>query len=201
VESIEARTEGWIVGLQLAAISMRERTDVAGFIKAFAGSNVFVAEYLMEEVLKNQPQDVKAFLLQTSILARFSQSLCNAVCGISDSQALLRDMQESNLFVIPLDDEENWFRYHQLFADLLTAHLHATASAADIAVLHQHAALWYERELTEHCDDCAGHTLVFRPIHHSPASKSGTFYAGADHFVRRCGRVLCNQQGFPHAGS
>ena len=145
VDVIETRTEGWIASLQLAGISMREHADLAGFVKAFAGSNLFVADYLMEEVLKNQPQEVKTFLLETSILARLHPSLCDSVRGASDSRTVLRSLYQSNLFVIPLDDEGNWFRYHQLFADLITAHLHASASADDIALLHQRAAHWYDQ--------------------------------------------------------
>lgn len=144
VAAIQARTEGWIASLQLAAISMRTHDDLSSFIGAFTGSNVFVAEYLLEEVLNHQPEDVRNFLLHTSILARLNPSLCDAVRGASDSQALLRQLQHSNLFLVSLDDEAYWFRYHQLFADLISFHLHATASADEIAMLHQRAAHWYE---------------------------------------------------------
>jgi LuxR family maltose regulon positive regulatory protein len=145
VNSIETRTEGWIASLQLAAISMREHADIAGFIKVFTGSNVYVADYLMDEVLKNQPQEVKTFLLQTSILARLHPGLCDSVRGASDSRTLLKSLYQSNLLVVPLDDDGNWFRYHQLFADLLTAHLQASTSVNDIATLHRRAAHWYEQ--------------------------------------------------------
>ncbi|HEY9828793.1 MAG TPA: LuxR C-terminal-related transcriptional regulator [Stenomitos sp.] len=145
VKAIETRTEGWIASLQLAAISMRQQNDISSFIRAFAGSNVFVAEYLMEEVLNQQSEEVRTFLLQTSILARLNPSLCNAVRAAADSQALLRQLYQSNLFVIPLDDEGQWFRYHQLFADLLLARLQASGSAEEIAMLHRRAALWYDQ--------------------------------------------------------
>jgi LuxR family maltose regulon positive regulatory protein len=145
VKAIEARTEGWIASLQLAAISMRGHKDLPGFITAFTGSNVFVAEYLMEEVLSQQPEDVERFLLQTSILARLNHNLCDALRDGSDSQVLLRQLYQSNLFVIPLDDEGYWFRYHQLFADLLKARLPISTSSEEIAALHQRAALWYEQ--------------------------------------------------------
>jgi LuxR family transcriptional regulator, maltose regulon positive regulatory protein len=145
VKAIEARTEGWIASLQLAAISMRGHTDLPGFIRAFTGSNVFVAEYLMEEVLSQQPEDVGRFLLQTSILARLNPSLCDALRNGSDSQVQLRQLYQSNLFVIPLDDEGYWFRYHQLFADLLKARLQISTSSEEIAALHRRAALWYEQ--------------------------------------------------------
>ena len=157
VDAIETRTEGWIASLQLAAISMREHANIASFIKAFAGSNIFVADYLMEEVLKNQPEEVKAFLLQTSILARLHPSLCDSVRGASDSRALLHSLYHSNLFVVPLDDEGNWFRYHQLFADLISAHLHSSVSAEQIAMLHQRAAHWYEQ--AEMMSDAISHAI------------------------------------------
>ena len=144
VKAIETRTEGWIASLQLAAISMRQQNDISGFIRAFTGSHVFVAEYLMEEVLNQQSEEVRTFLLQTSILARLNPSLCDAVRGGSDSQVLLRQLYQSNLFVIPLDDEGQWFRYHQLFTDLLRARLQTSTSNEEIAILHRRAALWYE---------------------------------------------------------
>ena len=145
VKAIEACTEGWIASLQLAAISMRKQNDISSFIKAFTGSNVFVAEYLMEEVLNQQSEEVRTFLLQTSILARLNPGLCDAVRPATDSQVLLRQLYQSNLFVIPLDEEGHWFRYHQLFADLLLARLQASKPAEEIAVLHHRAALWYEQ--------------------------------------------------------
>jgi LuxR family maltose regulon positive regulatory protein len=145
VTALEARTEGWIASLQLAAISMRGRSDVTGFIKAFTGSHIYVADYLMEEVLARQPEEVKAFLLQTSILDRLNASLCEAVSGLANSQALLKDLYQANLFILPLDEEGQWFRYHQLFADLLKARLQQTASTDEIKALHQRAAAWYEQ--------------------------------------------------------
>ena len=145
VKAIETRTEGWIASLQLAAISLREHTDIAGFVKAFTGSNVYVADYLIDEVLKNQPQEVTTFLLQTSILSRLHPGLCDSVRCASDSRTILKSLYQSNLLIVPLDDEGNWFRYHQLFADLLTAHLQASTSADGIAELHRRAAHWYEQ--------------------------------------------------------
>lgn len=145
VSALEARTEGWIAGLQLAALSMRGRDDIASFIKAFTGSHVYVAEYLIEEVLRYQTEEVKSFLLQTSILERLTASLCEAVSGCIDGQAMLRELQQANLFVLPLDDEGVWFRYHHLFADLLKARLRQSLSAEAIAALHQRAMAWYEQ--------------------------------------------------------
>jgi len=145
VAALETRTEGWIASLQLVALSMKGRADVTGFIQAFTGSHVYVAEYLIEEVLEHQPQDVKAFLLQTSILERLNAGLCEAVSGRQDSKALLKDLYQSNLFVLPLDDEGQWFRYHHLFADLLRARLQQSLSAETIATLHERAMSWYDK--------------------------------------------------------
>lgn len=145
VSALEARTEGWIASLQLAAISMKGRSDLGEFIKAFTGSHVYVAEYLIEEVLEHQSEAVKTFLLQTSILTRLNASLCDAVNGYSKSQTMLKDLYQANLFVFPLDDEGEWFRYHHLFADLLKARLRHSLSAEAIATLHQRAAAWYEQ--------------------------------------------------------
>jgi LuxR family maltose regulon positive regulatory protein len=123
IAALEDRTEGWIAGLQLAALSMRGREDVAGFIRAFAGDNRYVVDYLVEEVLQRQPERVRSFLLQTSILERLSGPLCDAVTGQEGSNALLEALERGNLFVVPLDDRRHWFRYHHLFADVLRARL------------------------------------------------------------------------------
>jgi LuxR family maltose regulon positive regulatory protein len=165
VNAIEARTEGWIASLQLAAISMRGRDDLPGFIEAFTGSNLFVAEYLMEEVLNLQAEEVRVFLLQTSILAHLSPSLCDELRGSSDSQVLLRQLYQSNLFVVPLDDEGHWFRYHQLFADLLKARLQLSASREEIAALHHRAALWYEQ--AGMLSDAIAHAISARDYSHA----------------------------------
>jgi LuxR family transcriptional regulator, maltose regulon positive regulatory protein len=145
IAALESRTEGWVASLQLAALSMRGRADVTGFIKAFTGSHVYVAEYLIEEVLERQPQDVKTFLLQTSILERLNAALCETVSGRPDSQDVLKYLYQSNLFVHPLDDEGQWFRYHHLFADLLQARIRQSLSDGDIAALHRRAAAWFEQ--------------------------------------------------------
>lgn len=123
VNSLEIRTEGWIAGLQLAALSMQGREDVHGFIKAFTGDNRYIVDYLVEEVLDHQPEHVRSFLLQTSILDRLSGPLCEAVTGQEECNVLLESLERGNLFVVPLDDKRRWFRYHQLFADVLQAHL------------------------------------------------------------------------------
>lgn len=154
VAALEARTEGWIAGLQLAALSMRSRTDPTGFIESFTGSHRFVADYLVEEVLDQQPEPTQAFLLHTSILDRLSGPLCDAVLAASSpsSQHTLEDLVRANLFVIPLDDDRRWYRYHHLFADLLQRRLHERlARTADVSVadLHRRASVWFEAEELE----------------------------------------------------
>lgn len=142
---LEARTEGWIASLQLAAVSMRGREDISGFIRAFTGSHVYVAEYLIEEVLERQTEEVKNFLMQTSILERLSSGLCEAVSGCPDGQAILKDLYQANLFLVALDDEAQWYRYHHLFADLLWARSKQMIPADEIALLHGRAARWFEQ--------------------------------------------------------
>jgi LuxR family transcriptional regulator, maltose regulon positive regulatory protein len=144
VAALEARTEGWIAGLQLAALSLRGRTDVAQFVQAFAGDNRYIVDYLVEEVLQRQPAHVRAFLLQTAILDRLSGPLCDAVTGQQEGGARLEALERGNFFVVPLDDQRHWFRYHHLFADVLAAHLRAE-QPDQIAVLHRRASAWYEQ--------------------------------------------------------
>jgi len=121
IDALDSRTEGWIAGLQLAALSMREHSDASAFIEAFTGSNRFVIDYLGEEVLEGQPEHIRSFLLQTAFLERMCASLCDALTGRTDSGELLDDLERDNLFVVPLDDERRWYRYHHLFADVLRA--------------------------------------------------------------------------------
>jgi LuxR family maltose regulon positive regulatory protein len=144
IAALEARTEGWIAGLQLAAISMRGKEDVAGFIKSFTGSHRFVLDYLAEEVLQHQPERERSFLLQTSILNSLCGPLCDAVTGRDDSGEMLDMLERGNMFVVPLDDRRRWYRYHHLFADVLQAR--AMAGQPDqLPGLHLRASLWYER--------------------------------------------------------
>jgi len=144
IAALEDRTEGWIAGLQLAALSMRGRNDIPGFIRAFAGDDRHIVDYLAEEVLQRQPERVRSFLLQTSILDRLSGPLCDAVTGRADGRELLDTLERGNLFVVPLDDKRHWYRYHHLFADVLQMHARAEYPA-DIASLHLRASAWYER--------------------------------------------------------
>ena len=129
------------MGLQLAALSLRERPDPDAFLAAFAGTHRYVLDYLSEEVLERQPDRVRTFLLQTSILERLTGPLCDAVAGRSDSQDMLEELERANLFLIPLDEERRWFRFHHLFGDLLRAELQR-AEGGRLPELHRRAAVW-----------------------------------------------------------
>lgn len=144
VAALERRTEGWITGLQLAALSMQRRKDPSEFVRAFAGDDRYIVDYLVDEVLGRQLEGIRGFLLQTAILDRLSGPLCDAVTGRDDSAAILATLERDNLFVVPLDDRRQWYRYHHLFADVLRAH--AAAEEPDQqAVRHRLASAWYER--------------------------------------------------------
>ena len=144
VAALEGRTEGWIAALQMAALSMQGRDDVAGFIAGFAGDDRYIVDYLAEEVLQRQPEHVQHFLLQTSVLDRLSGPLCDAVTGQNGGKARLAALERGNLFLMPLDDHRRWYRYHRLFADVLQAHL-LDERPDDVPELHRRASLWYEQ--------------------------------------------------------
>ncbi len=144
VASLDSRTEGWIAGLQMAALSMQGREDIPGFIRAFAGDNRYIVDYLVEEVLQRQPDRVRNFLLQTSILDRLSGLLCDAVTGQEDGREMLEALERGNLFVVPLDDKRRWYRYHHLFADVLQARS-MEEQPNHVAALHRRASEWYEQ--------------------------------------------------------
>lgn len=144
VFALEARTEGWVAGLQLAALSMRGRQDAAAFIASFSGSHRFVLDYLVEEVLQRQPDRVRRFLLHTAILDRLCGPLCDAVAGQEDGGAMLEALERGNLFVAPLDDQRRWYRYHHLFAEALRARLMAE-QPAEVPALHRRASVWCEQ--------------------------------------------------------
>lgn len=143
IEALESRTEGWVAGLQMAALSLQGRDDVSAFIAGFTGSHRFVLDYLSEEVLDRQPPERMEFLLRTSILGRMSGPLCDAVTGGRDGQEILESLETANLFLIPLDDRRGWYRYHHLFASLLQGELRRRVSEADLADLHARAAGWF----------------------------------------------------------
>jgi len=155
IAALESRTEGWAVGLQLAALSLRERPDPDAFLDAFTGTHRYVLDYLSEEVLDRQPDHVRTFLLETSILERLSGPLCEAVTGRSHTQDLLEQLERSNLFLMPLDEQRHWYRFHHLFRDLLRVRLRRTEEAR-LPDLHRRAADWCER-----------HGLIDEAIHHA----------------------------------
>lgn len=160
IEALESRTEGWIAGLQMAALSLQGRDDVSAFIAGFTGSHRFVLDYLSEEVLDRQPPERMEFLLRTSILGRMSGSLCDAVTGAADGQEVLESLETANLFLIPLDDRRGWYRYHHLFATLLQEELRRRMSGTELAGLHARAAGWF-----------AGHGLPDEAMEHAVAAR------------------------------
>ena len=143
VDTLEARTEGWIAALQLAAISMRGREDVASFIASFAGDDRYVVDYLADEVLERQPEAIRDFLLRTAVLDRFTGPLCDAVTAGTGGSAMLESLERANLFLVPLDDQRRWYRYHHLFADLLRTRL-LDQHPDDVAEIHRRASAWWE---------------------------------------------------------
>ncbi|MGD8403025.1 MAG: LuxR C-terminal-related transcriptional regulator [Anaerolineales bacterium] len=145
IRALETRTEGWIAGLQLAAISLQGQKDTTNLIKTFTGSHRFILDYLIEEVLAQQPEHIQTFLLQTSILNRLTGSLCDAITGQGNGRMILEMLEHTNLFIIPLDNDRKWYRYHQLFADLLRQRLDQVDSER-VPELHQLASEWYEQQ-------------------------------------------------------
>jgi len=158
ISTLETRTEGWIAGLQLAAISMQGQ-DASSFIKSFTGSHRYILDYLIEEVLDQQSESIQEFLLQTAILNRMNGSLCDALTGQDNGQETLDYLEQANLFLTPMDNERRWYRYHQLFADVLQARLMEKESNL-IFTLHQRASEWYEQKGSPH-----------EAIHHALAAK------------------------------
>ena len=145
IAALETRTEGWIAGLQLAALSIQGHKDVPGFIQSFAGDQRYIVDYLVEEVLERQPEVIRSFLLQTAILDRLNGPLCDAVTGRSGGSAQLEALERGNFFIVPLDDRRHWYRYHHLFADVL--HMHLMAEQPDLVpALHRRASEWYEQD-------------------------------------------------------
>ena len=144
VAALEGRTEGWIAALQLAALSMQGREDTAAFIAGFAGDDRYIVDFLAEEVLQRQPGHVQQFLLRTCILDRLCGPLCDAVTGQDDGKAMLAALERGNLFLVPLDDRRQWYRYHQLFADVLQARLR-DERPEEVPDLHRRASGWHEQ--------------------------------------------------------
>ncbi|NTU82620.1 MAG: helix-turn-helix transcriptional regulator, partial [Chloroflexales bacterium] len=190
-EALTARTEGWAAGLQLASLALRETTDVDGLLAKLArsaiaslrGTHRFMIDYLTDEVLLAQPPEIQQFLLQTSLLDRLCPELCDAVLDDqTDSSRALADLERANLFLVPLDQERRWYRYHALFADLLRARLTATAGDT-IAALHRRAAAWYAAAIPTH-----GETMLAPAMHH--ALEGGDHELAADLIEADVGSAL-----------
>ncbi len=169
IAALESRTEGWIAGLQLAALSLQDQEDRHTFVTNFAGDDRYIADYLVDEVLHHQPPYIQAFLLRTSILGRLCASLCNDVTSQNESRAILTHLERANLFLTPLDNRREWYRYHQLFADLLRQRLQESSSLVEINQLHQQASKWYEErgdviEAVEHASLAGDHQRVAQLI-------------------------------------
>lgn len=168
IHALEEKTEGWAAGLHLAGLSIQDRLSPSKFIAKLSGSQRFILNYLTEEVLIQQPDDIQQFLLETSILDKLSGDLCNIVTGRTDSYALLEKFFSANLFLIPLDEEGHWYRYHQLFADLLQDRL-KTLQKEQMTELHQRASQWYQRkgfvsEAIQHALDATDYTTAVHLI-------------------------------------
>jgi LuxR family maltose regulon positive regulatory protein len=144
IAQLEERTEGWIAGLQLAALSLQGHGDAAGFIQSFTGNHRYIVDYLVNEVLQRQPDEVRDFLMQTAVLERLTGSLCDTVTGQEGGAARLEALEQQNLFLVPLDDVRQWYRFHHLFADVLRAHL-TTMHPGLVPILHQRASEWFEQ--------------------------------------------------------
>ncbi|MEO3936599.1 LuxR C-terminal-related transcriptional regulator [Dermatophilaceae bacterium Soc4.6] len=157
VSALGARTEGWIASLQLAALSLRDRSDTSGFVAGFTGTDRYVVDYLVEEVLDREPPDVRRFLLDTSILDRLCGPLCDAVTMADGSNQALTRLERRNLFIVPLDDHRRWYRYHHLFADVLHAHL-LRERPHDVVGLHQRASRWCAS--SGHTEEAVRHALA-----------------------------------------
>jgi LuxR family maltose regulon positive regulatory protein len=161
-EALERRTEGWIAGLQLAALSMRGRKDISGFIRAFTGSTRFILDFLMEEVFNQQRPSVQDYLLKTSVLERLSRPLCQAVIADPEGANWLDLLDSMNLFVVPLDQSREWYRYHRLFAELLRHRLRLTHPSLE-PELHARASAWFEK-----------HGMLAEAIHHALSAEDWT---------------------------
>lgn len=156
IRALSVRTEGWIAGLKLAALSLADQTDKAQFIADFSGSNRYVLDYLMEEILKQQTADRRQFLIKTSLLDKFTASLCNALLGIKNGRDIIQELYQSNSFIIPLDSGGRWFRYHRLFSDLLQYQFNKDYSAEERWELNRLAGDWYDKN-----------GLAMEAIHHA----------------------------------
>ncbi|MFL5628369.1 MAG: LuxR C-terminal-related transcriptional regulator [Ktedonobacteraceae bacterium] len=174
-EKLEARTEGWITGLQLAALSLQGCDDTASLVAAFTGSHRYIVDYLVEEVLYRQPAPIEIFLQQTAVLDRLSGSLCNAITGQENGQAMLEQLEQANLFIVPLDEHRHWYRYHHLFAEVLYNRLQRTQPDL-IPELFQRASIWYEQ-----------HAMLSEAIRYALAAMD---YVRAAQLIEQIGETL-----------
>jgi LuxR family maltose regulon positive regulatory protein len=181
VATLEDKTEGWIAGLQLAALSLRGREDASRFVSDFTGTNRHIFDYLAEEVLDSQPENARTFLLQTSILDRLSGPLCDAVTRRGDGQMTLEKLEGANLLLVPLDDERRWYRYHHLFADFLRERLRRE-SPERVVELHRRASEWHERN--GRASEAIGHAVA-----------AGDFDRAGDLTERLAGEIAGRGQG------
>ncbi len=181
VSALERRTEGWIAGLQMAALSLQGHADAASFVKAFTGSHRYIMDYLIAEVLDRQADALREFLLQTCILDRLTGDLCDAVTGSHDGHATLEELEHSNLFIVRLDEERRWYRYHQLFAELLRARLERLQPER-IFELHRRASAWYEAN--QQYPEALDHAIA------------GKHYDRAAHLVEQVGNSLMASGGW-----
>ncbi|MBV9231541.1 MAG: LuxR family transcriptional regulator, partial [Chloroflexi bacterium] len=168
VTTLQERTEGWIAGLQLAALSMRKQEHLSAWIKDFAGSHRYLLDYIQQEILARLPIRLQHFLLQTSILTRMNASLCQAVMastGELTNQEILQELEQANLFVVPLDEQRQWYRFHHLFRDVLLVRLQASQPES-VPLLHQRAACWYEAQ-----------GYIYDAMFHAQATADGSFTA------------------------
>lgn len=182
---LETRTEGWIAGLQMAALSMQGRDDIAGFINSFGGGHRFILDYLVDDVLRQQPEAIQQFLLQTSLLNHLSGPLCDAILSrgaeahgttpFASSQEVLEYLEQANLFLVPLDNERHWYRYHHLFAEALRHRLQAL-QPRQVSILHQRASEWHEQQ-----------GLLAEAIYHALNVQD---FARAAHLVEQVGQTL-----------
>jgi LuxR family maltose regulon positive regulatory protein len=181
ISALEKRTEGWIVGLQLAAISLQGREDTTRLIESFSGSHRIILDYLLEEVLEQQPDNIQTFLLQTSILDRLNGALCDALTGQANGFRTLEYLDHANLFIIPLDEERRWYRYHHLFADLLRQRLRQI-QPEKMSTLQIRASEWYEQNgFVDEAIDHALHAEDFERAAHLIEEQADVIWEGGEH--------------------
>ncbi|MEO8827721.1 LuxR C-terminal-related transcriptional regulator [Lapillicoccus sp.] len=164
VAVLQERTEGWVAALQLAALSLQGRQDVSGFIASFSGDDRYIVDYLVEEVLAHQPDPVRGFLLRSAVLDRLTGPMCDAVTGRDDGSDMLKALERANLFIVPLDDRREWYRYHHLFADVLRARM-LVEQPDLVPLLHRRASQWFERH--DLAEEAVKHALAARDFNHA----------------------------------